>query len=159
MTNKYRLNSIKGRVAETLIQELFLEHDYNVFHYGMERSIPGIEQLTRKTYGAVKSQIRSMPDFVMQDSRNHKLRFVEVKFRRSGEFSIEDLPENYPWPHSYFIIISKKHIKCLTYRQLKNGIAITPECNNLLIKRKDLDLNREVILEFMGIAERLFRNM
>ncbi|MBK8582541.1 MAG: hypothetical protein IPL86_12170 [Flavobacteriales bacterium] len=50
-------NSIKGRVAETIIQELFLAHEFNVFHYGMERSIPGIAQLTRKTFGAVKQQI------------------------------------------------------------------------------------------------------
>jgi hypothetical protein len=91
-------NSIKGRVAETIIQELFLAHDFNVFHYGMERSIPGIAQLTRKTFGAVKQQIRSMPDFVVQDPRNHKLHFVEVKYRASGSFSIEDIQGEYPWP-------------------------------------------------------------
>ena len=66
------LNRIKGRVAETLIQELFLAHGYNVFHYGMERSIPGIEQLTRKTFGAVKEKIRSMPDFVVQNPDTQK---------------------------------------------------------------------------------------
>ena len=44
-------NTIKGRVAETIIQELFLAHRFNVFHYGMERSIPGIAELTRKTDG------------------------------------------------------------------------------------------------------------
>lgn len=159
MTNKFPLNRIKGRVAETLIQELFLAHGYNVFHYGMERSVPGIEQLTRKTFGEVKEKIRSMPDFVVQNPNNHKLHFVEVKFRRSGMFSIKDLPADYPWLHSYFIIVSKKHIKCLTYRQLKNGKAITPECNNLLIKRKDLGLEREMILEFMVTAEKLFRSM
>ena len=153
------LNRIKGRVAETLIQELFLAHGFNVFHYGMERSVPGIEQLTRKTYGAVKEKIRSMPDFVVQNPNNNKLHFVEVKFRRSGKFSIEDLPEDYPWQHSYFIIVSKKHIKCLTHRQLRNGNAITPECNNLLIKRKDLGLNRDLIVQFMQIAERLFGGM
>lgn len=44
-------NAIKGRVAETIIQELFLMLGYSVFHYGMERSVPGIAQLTS---GAVK---------------------------------------------------------------------------------------------------------
>ena len=33
----YRYNMIKGRIAETLIQELFLSLDYNVFHYGYSR--------------------------------------------------------------------------------------------------------------------------
>ncbi len=54
MPTPFSLNSIKGRVAETIIQELFLAHGFNVFHYGMERSVPGIAQLTRKTDGDVK---------------------------------------------------------------------------------------------------------
>ncbi len=57
MPSTFSENSIKGRVAETIIQELFLAHGFNVFHYGMERSIPGIVQLTRKTSGAVRDQI------------------------------------------------------------------------------------------------------
>ncbi len=149
-------NSIKGRVAETIIQELFLAHEFNVFHYGMERSIPGIAQLTRKTFGAVKQQIRSMPDFVVQDPRNNRLHFVEVKYRASGAFSIEDIKGEYPWPHAFFIVVSKRHIKCLTYKQLAAGKAITPECNNLLIVRKDLALNRQLIVEFGQMAQKFF---
>ncbi len=149
-------NSIKGRVAETIIQELFLAHGFNVFHYGMERSIPGIAQLTRMTFGPVRDQIRSMPDFVVQDPRNNRLYFVEVKYRRSGSFSIEDVKGPYPWPHAYFIVVSREHIKCLTYKQLAAGKAITPECNNLLIVRKDLDLDRKLIVKFGGLAKKFF---
>lgn len=152
----FSLNSIKGRVAETIIQELFLAHEFNVFHYGMERSVPGIAQLTRKTNGPVKERIRSMPDFVVQDPRNHKLHFVEVKYRSSGAFSIEDVGPDYPWPHAFFIVVSKEHIKCLTYKQLAAGKAITPMCNNLLIVRKDLDLDRKLIVEFGQMAKRFF---
>ena len=156
MPTPFSLNSIKGRVAETIIQELFLAHDFNVFHYGMERSIPGIAQLTRKTSGAVRDKIRSMPDFVVQDPRNHKLHFVEVKYRASGMFSIDDIKGEYPWPHAYFIVVSKEHIKCLTYKQLEAGKAITPTCNNLLIVRKDLDLERKLIVQFGQLAKRFF---
>ena len=154
--SSFSQNSIKGRVAETIIQELFLAHEFNVFHYGMERSIPGIAQLTRKTFGAVKQQIRSMPDFVVQDPRNNKLHFVEVKYRASGTFSIDDIKGEYPWPHAFFIVVSKKHIKCLTYKQLAAGKAITPECNNLLIVRKDLALDRQLIVDFGLIAQKFF---
>lgn len=35
-------NLIKGRVAETIVQELFQANDYNVFSYGMERTVPAI---------------------------------------------------------------------------------------------------------------------
>ncbi len=41
----FRYNMVKGRVAETLIQELFLSLGYNVFHYGMERSVPGMPDM------------------------------------------------------------------------------------------------------------------
>lgn len=152
----FSTNTIKGRVAETIIQELFLAHDYNVFHYGMERSVPGIAQLTRKTNGPVKERIRSMPDFVVQDPRSSRLHFVEVKYRASGAFSIEDIKGDYPWPHAFFIVVSKEHIKCLTYKQLAAGKAITPECNNLLIVRKDLDLDRNLIVQFGQMSKRLF---
>ena len=149
-------NSIKGRVAETIIQELFLAHDFNVFHYGMERSVPGIAQLTRKTNGPVNDRIRSMPDFVVQDPRNNRLHFVEVKYRASGAFSIDDIKGEYPWPHAFFVVVSKEHIKCLTYKQLAAGKAITPTCNNLLIVRKDLDLDRKLIVQFGQLAKRFF---
>ena len=149
-------NSIKGRVAETIIQELFLAHGYNVFHYGMERSVPGIAQLTCKTDGDVKRRIQSMPDFVVQDPRNNRLHFVEVKYRASGHYSIDDITGEYPWPHAYFIIVSKEHIKCLTYKQLAGGKVISPTCTNLLIVRKDLDLDRQLILQFVELAKRFF---
>lgn len=149
-------NTIKGRVAETIIQELFLAHGFNVFHYGMERSVPGIAQLTRKTNGPVNDRIRSMPDFVVQDPRNNRLHFVEVKYRASGAFSIDDIKGEYPWPHAFFVVVSKEHIKCLTYKQLAAGKAITPTCNNLLIVRKDLDLDRKLIVQFGQLAKRFF---
>ena len=154
--NNFSQNTIKGRVAETIIQELFLAHAFNVFHYGMERSIPGIAQLTRKTNGPVNDRIRSMPDFVVQDPRTHRLHFVEVKYRASGLFSIDDLKGEYPWPHAFFIVVSKEHIKCLTYKQLVAGKAISPTCNNLLIVRKDLDLDRQLIVQFGSLAKKFF---
>jgi len=38
----YTENMVKGRIAETLIQELFLKLNYRVFRYGMEHTVPGI---------------------------------------------------------------------------------------------------------------------
>ncbi len=36
-----------------------------------------------------------MPDFVVQDQRNNRLHFVEVKYRKSGSFSIDDVKGAY----------------------------------------------------------------
>lgn len=152
----FSLNSIKGRVAETIIQELFLAHGFNVFHYGMERSVPGIAQLTRRTNGAVKERIRSMPDLVVQDPRNHRLHFVEVKYRANGTFTRDEVRGGYPWPHASFVVVSKEHIKCLTWKQLATGKTITPECGNFLIKRVELGLDRDLVTQFNQVARRFF---
>jgi hypothetical protein len=83
---QFRESMIKGRIAETLIQELFLSLDYNVFRYGMENTIPGIMELLKGVKNDVSKNIRQMPDFVVQNPRNNDVYFVEVKFRASGEF-------------------------------------------------------------------------
>lgn len=149
-------NAIKGRVAETIIQELFLAHGYSVFHYGMERSIPGIAQLTRRTSGAVKRQIQTMPDFVVQQPGTDRLFFIEVKYRASGVFGLDDIKGDYPWPHAYFILVSREHVKCLTYAQLKAGRSFAPDCGHYLIKRTELKLDRELIVRFGQLAKRFF---
>jgi hypothetical protein len=40
-----------------------------------------------------------MPDFVVQDPRNKKLHLVEMKYRASDTFSIDDVKGPYPCPH------------------------------------------------------------
>src|SRR5689334_24906529 len=83
----YRYSMIKGRIAETLIQELFLSLKYNVFRYGMENTIPGIMELLKGVRSEVANEIRRMPDFVIQDPRNNEVYFVEVKFRANESFT------------------------------------------------------------------------
>ena len=133
-----------------------LAHGYNVFHYGMERSIPGVAQLTRKTFGAVKRQIQTMPDFVMQQPGTDRLFFIEVKYRANGTFDISNVKGQYPWPHAYFNLVSKEHIKCLTYAQLQADKAFAPDRGNYLIKRTDLKLDRALIIKFGQLAKRFF---
>src|SRR5258705_7888062 len=88
---EYRYNMIKGRIAETLIQELFLSLGYNVFRYGMENTIPGIMELLKGVRSDVALEIRRMPDFVMQNPKTKDVHFVEVKFRANEEFRYRDL--------------------------------------------------------------------
>jgi hypothetical protein len=130
---------VKGRVAETLIQELFLSLGYNVFHYGMERSVPGIANLLKQNNTPVAREIRSMPDFIMQDPRRNEVFFVEVKYRANGEFGLADLPEDYPWDNAYFIIVSRKHIKCITFAEMKQGKTIGTNTRNYLVSAKNLN--------------------
>lgn len=154
----YRESMIKGRIAETLIEELFLSLGYNVFRYGMENTVPGIMKLLRGVRGDVAKNIRRMPDFVIQ-SPDKEVFFVEVKFRKNEQFSIKDLPEDYPFTNCYFIIVSKKHIKCITYEELKDGKKISPESHNYLGSRKEFNLKKDVIIDFCNFAIKFFKEV
>ncbi|MBN8837686.1 MAG: hypothetical protein J0I09_10520 [Sphingobacteriia bacterium] len=156
---KYRYGMIKGRIAETLIQELFLSLGYNVFRYGMENTIPGIMELLKGVRSDVAQEIRRMPDFVMQNPKTKDVYFVEVKFRSSGEFKIKDLPKNYPYTNAYIILVSKKHIKCVTVSELLEGKEITPTSHNYLGNRKEFDLDKDVIIDFCNFAIQFFENV
>jgi hypothetical protein len=155
----YRYNMIKGRIAETLIQELFLSLGYNVFRYGMENTIPGIMELLKGVRNEVADEIKCMPDFVMQNPKTKDVYFIEVKFRASGEFSFKDLPKNYPYENAYIILVSKKHIKCITYVELRDGKEVSPTSQNYLGNRKEFDLDKDVIIDFCNFAVLFFENV
>ena len=144
--NIYKESIIKGRIAETLIEELFLSLNYGIFRYGMENTIPGIVGLLKGVNSEVASNIRKMPDFVIQHPENKSVYFIEVKFRASGEFDKNDqyFTKNgksiidYPYENAYFIV------------------AITPKSKNFLSKRDELGLDRKTIINFCKFAVKFF---
>ena len=156
---RYKEGMIKGRIAETLIEELFLSLGYNVFRYGMENTVPGIMGLLKGVRSDVAANIRRMPDFVVQNKNNGEVYFVEVKFRASEKLGYSDLPGGYPYTNCYFIVVSKRHIKCITYEELKQGKEITPNSKNYLGNRKEFDLDREIIKKFCDFALKFFKEV
>ena len=154
----HHYNMIKGRIAETLIQELFLSLDYNVFKYGMENTIPGIMTLLQGVRDDVAEQIKQMPDFVVQNPKTKEVHFVEVKFRKSETYTLADLEKygKYAFNNAYIILVSKYHIKCLSVEELRNGKQFTPHCKNYLGNRKEFDLKKGVIKEFCDFAIKFF---
>lgn len=116
-------------------------------------------ELLKGVRSDVAKQIRRMPDFVIQDPKTKSVYFVEVKFRASGEFSILDLPENYPYDNAYIILVSKKHIKCITVEELKAGEIISSTSTNYLNHRKEFHLKREVIVDFCNFAVQFFESI
>lgn len=153
---RYTEGMIKGRIAEALIEELFLSLGYEVFRYGMENTVPGILKLLKGVRGDVANDIRRMPDFVVKKPESKDLFFIEVKFRKDESFSKEDLSQNYPYENAYFIIVSKKHIKCISYKELQEGKDITPEDHKYLGNRKEFELDKDVIVNFCNFAIKFF---
>ena len=156
---RYTEGMIKGRIAEALIEELFLTLGYSVFRYGMENTVPGIMKLLKGVRSDVAEDIRRMPDFVVQKPESKDVFFVEVKFRKDEEFSIKELPKNYPYENAYFIIVSKKHIKCITYKELKEGKEINPEDHKYLGSRKEFELDKDIIIDFCNFAVKFFEGV
>ncbi len=159
----YKEGMIKGRIAETLIEELFLTLKYNVFRYGMENTVPGIMKLLKDVKTEVANDIRRMPDFVIQSNEGKnkgEVYFVEVKFRKSEEFDKDDKSiKDYPYVNTYFIIVSKNHIKCITYRELQEGKVVSPNSKNYLGSRREFELDKEVIKDFCDFAIKFFKEV
>lgn len=125
----------------------------------MENTIPGIMDLLKGIRSDVATDIKHMPDFVIQDNRSHSVYFIEVKFRAAETFKFSDLPKNYPYTNAYIIVVSKKHIKCLSVEELKSGKEITPTCKSYLGNRKEFGLDKDVIVDFCDFAVKFFENV
>lgn len=150
---------IKGRIAETIVEELFRSLDFQVFSYGMENSIPGIKDLLKGVRGDVAKNIRQMPDFVVfKDKTAH---FIEVKYRASGELKLADIIKygDYPFENALFVLVTRKHIKCISFQELKEGKEITQNCRNYLGNRKEFDTDRDLIIEYCQYAVKFFENV
>ena len=152
-------NMIKGRIAETLIQELFLQEQFNVFRYGMENTIPGIMHLLRGVRTDVADQIRRMPDFVIQHKKTKDVFFIEVKFRASGGFKLRELGKDYPYDNAYIIVVSKRHIKCITVQELRDGKEVTAKSKNYLGSRGEFGMDKDRIIQFCKFAVKFFENV
>ena len=152
----FRYKMIKGKIAETLVHQLFLSHKYNVYYYGMEYAIPGLAESTKGIKNAVLDRVKNMPDFVVQHRLYKETYFVEVKFRADGCFSEKDLDKAYPYDDALVIVVSKTDIKCLSVRELRQGWEIRPECNNYLADRSEFQLRKDVVTDFCKFAETFF---
>ena len=160
-------SALQDEIAETQREELFLSLRYNVYRYGMENTVPGVMKLLKGVRGDVADNIRRMPDFVVQHPKTNEVFFIEVKFRRSGKFDKTDdyftknnkSIQDYPYVNAYFIVVTKKHIKCLTYDELEKGDQILPLSKNFLSKRTEFGLDRKVIIKFCKFAVKFFKEV
>jgi len=149
----FRYKMIKGKLAETLVEQLFLSHKYNVFRYGMKYTLPGLSLVKNN---ATTKQLKSMPDFVVQHCINKDTFFVEVKFRSNGRFTGRDLDKDYDYDNALIIVVSRRHIKCLSVRELRQGQEITESSCNYLADRPEFDLRKDVVIDFCDFAKTFF---
>ena len=85
------------------------------------------------------------------------------RWRRNEKFNHRNLLEehpDYPYKNAYIVVVSKKHIKCITVKELESGNEITPTSKNWLGNRKEFeDLDREKIKDLCEFAVQFFENV
>ena len=117
---------LKGRMAETLVEELLKQSGNIVYRFGYEALVQNLTQLEEKfdRYSEVGERIRAIPDFIVIDKKGNPT-FVEVKFRWKSELHKDDywLIEKIKtfwgaklvlvncWEQPYFRISSPPYIK------------------------------------------------
>ena len=112
-------------------------------------------KLLRGVRSDVAENIKRMPDFVVQDKQRN-VYFIEVKFRANETYTLNDLPRDYPYDNAFFIVVSKKHIKCITVPELREGKEISPDSRNYLGSRREFDLDKDTIIQFCNFAVKFF---
>ncbi len=125
----------------------------------MENTIPAIMDLLGHVRGDVAMHIRRMPDFGVQNPKDNSVHFVEVKFRANESFEEKDLKRDYPDDNALIVVVRKKHIKSISVEELRQGKDISPTSQNYLGRRKEFELNKNVIIEFCDFAVKFFENV
>lgn len=146
---------IKGKISETLIQELFLKCNYSVFRYGIENTIPGIFELTQTDRSNIPDEVRCMPDFIIQNKNTKEVFYIEVKYRFNGELHISELAECYPYKKTFFIIVSKNNIKCISYSELDSNKVKPIYLGN----RKEFNLDKNIVDKFCDFVAKFYDNV
>lgn len=147
-------SNIKGRLAESIVEEMFLSMDYRVFRFGMENTVPGFSDRYLPKKGEVANQVRKMPDFIIV--KDAQIAFVEVKFRASGEFDFNDYYKSrgkYPYPNAYFILVTPKHIKVQKAELLEAGKDFV-----YLGSHPDFETDKDIILKYIEFVKKFFGN-
>lgn len=153
----FNLNSLKGRMAEHLIQDLFIQSGYHVFNYGLERLHPSLSKLIKTNQRNTAKALRFMPDFVVQHSGNGDLFYMEVKFRSNGCFGFDEQTiKAYPYHNAWFVIVSPHKIQCIHYKRLIKGFTVNPSTNYSLLKVKSFQFDAEIVREYEAYAQKLF---
>jgi hypothetical protein len=91
--NNFGESMLKGRMAETLVEELLRKSGNTVYRFGYEAIMQNLIQIKKdfdKTHSVVGERIRSIPDFVIIDKNGDPL-LLEVKYRWNGKIHEDDI--------------------------------------------------------------------
>jgi hypothetical protein len=82
---------LKGRMAESLVEELLRKCGNQVYRFGYEAILQNLTQIQKsfEAHGETSDRIRAIPDFIVIDKTGKPI-FLEVKFRGDGKLHDND---------------------------------------------------------------------
>jgi len=83
---------LKGRMAETLVDELLRKSGNTVYRFGYEAIMQNLAQIKRNfdAHSDVGEKIRAIPDFIVIGVNGEPI-FLEVKYRWNGQLHDHDM--------------------------------------------------------------------
>jgi len=150
-------NILKGRMAESLVEELLKESGNKVYRFGYEAVLQNLTQLEKifDRDSEVSQRIRSIPDFIVINKEG-KPSFVEVKFRTNLKVYAEQIKRL-----ELIAKFWKAKIILVTTEKPYFRISYSPYLTNKkewdwwpLERDKDLEVNKKILEEFDGLVEK-----
>lgn len=91
MQNNFAESMLKGRMAETLVEELMKKSGNVIYRFGYEAILQNLTQVSEKfeRYTEIGEKVRAIPDFIVLDKTGVPS-FVEVKFRWDPDAPLHD---------------------------------------------------------------------
>jgi hypothetical protein len=161
-------NVIKGKLAESMVEQLLKASGCRVYSLGSEAMLENIVQLEDEFNkdSSLGKKIASIPDFVVMGNREKPI-FVEVKFRTDPESLEEELLlekeslERF-WESKIVLVTTKEkpYFRVLTppyfSKEKREGWPIPVPNWMPLDKDVDLGCDVKVIREFEKLAEKYY---
>ncbi len=94
MEREWHERKLAGNEAENIFEYLIGSlQDWECYRFGIENHIQELRQAVRNRINSTTRKIKSMPDYVVINSKTDENFFVEVKFRSSFINAISKKPE------------------------------------------------------------------
>ena len=161
-------NVIKGKLAESLVEQLLKASGCRVYRLGSEAMLENIVQLEDEFNkdSSLGKKIASIPDFVVMGNRERPI-FVEVKFRTDPESLEEELllekeSQEKFWESKIVLVTTKEkpYFRVLTppyfSKEKREGWPIPVPNWKPLEKDADLGCDASIIKKFEELAEKYY---
>lgn len=84
-------NILKGRIAESIVEEMLKEAGFKVFRFGYEAVLQHLANIKLSKSDFYAKLVRDLPDFIILEENEHgpSLYPIEVKFRNDGNIPLK----------------------------------------------------------------------